>query len=248
MSREDGGGFLSVDGPFMRAMELVINLVLLNIITIVISIPVVTAGAAFTAMNHQLYRMSKNEDGYVIKDYFKDFASNFKTSTLTWIIMFAVGAFLGIDLYIFSEGVSFPAAFKWLIIAFAVIYIFGLVYIFPVLARYDTTTRLAIKNAYAMAFYAFPKTILIIALYVAPWIAAMYIPNFILMNGVFGISLPAYISVFLYRKTFETFEKKQRDALEKDGSDGLTEAESYTDKSAEINTEANTDKSTETNT
>ncbi|MBR6303127.1 MAG: hypothetical protein IKR35_04680, partial [Lachnospiraceae bacterium] len=153
-----------------------------------------------------------------------------------------------IDLYIFSEGVSFPAAFKWLIIAFAVIYIFGFVYIFPVLARYDTTPRLAIKNAYAMAFYAFPKTILIIALYVAPWIAAMYIPNFILMNGVFGISVPAYISVFLYRKTFETFEKKQRDALEKDGSFGLPEAEANTDKSAEINTEANTDISAETNT
>jgi hypothetical protein len=94
--------------------------------------------------------MSKNEDGYVVREFFKDFASNFKVATPTWLIMLAVGAFLGFDLYIFSEGVSFPAAFKWAIIAIAVIYLFGLVYIFPVLARYETTPIRAIKTAYAM--------------------------------------------------------------------------------------------------
>ena len=213
MSREDGGGFLSIDGPFMRVMELVINMLLLNLLVILCSIPIVTAGAAFTAMSHQLFKMSKNEDGYVVREFFKDFASNFKVATPTWLIMLAVGAFLGFDLYIFSEGVSFPAAFKWAIIAIAVIYLFGLVYIFPVLARYETTPIRAIKTAYAMSVYGFFKTILMVALTAAPWIAAMYIPNFILVNLFFGITLPAYISVFLYRKTFKVFEKKQREAL-----------------------------------
>jgi uncharacterized membrane protein YesL len=212
MSSEDEGGFFSIDGPFMRVMELVINMLLLNFIVIICSIPVITIGAAFTAMNHQLQRMSKNEEGYVVRDFFKDFKTNFKTSTLTWLIMLPVGLFLGADLYIFSEGVSFPVYFKWLIIGFALIYLFGLVYLFPVLARYETTPKLAIKTAYAMSFHAFPKTIIMIALVIAPWIGAIYIPNFILACFFFGITLPAYINVFLYRKTFATFEKKQDEA------------------------------------
>ena len=126
---------MSIDGPFMRTMELVINLFLLNIFTIICSIPIFTIGASFTALHHQLQRMSRNEDRYVVRDFFKDFASNFKVSTLTWLILLPVGIFLGIDLKIFSDGVSFPGAYKWLIIAFAVIYLLGLVYVFPVLAR-----------------------------------------------------------------------------------------------------------------
>ena len=214
MSQEGGNGFMSIDGPFMRTMELVINLFLLNIFVIICSLPIITIGASFTALHHQLQRMSRNEDGYVVKDYFKDFASNFKVSTLTWLILLPVGVFLGIDLKIFSDGVSFPGAYKWLIIAFAVIYLLGLVYVFPVLARFDTTPKLAIKNAYAMSLFALPKTIIMIALYVLPWVGAMYIANFVLVCGMFGISFPAYLNAFLYKKTFDVFEKNQREALE----------------------------------
>ena len=214
MSQEGGNGFMSIDGPFMRTMELVINLFLLNIFTIICSIPVITIGASFTALHHQLQRMSRNEDGYVVRDFFRDFASNFKVSTFTWLILLPVGVFLGIDLKIFSDGVSFPGAYKWLIIAFAVIYLCGLVYVFPVLARYETTPKLAIKNAYAMSLFALPKTVIMIALFVLPWVGAIYIANFVLVCVMFGISFPAYINVFLYKKTFDTFEKNQKEALE----------------------------------
>ncbi|MBO4679554.1 MAG: YesL family protein [Lachnospiraceae bacterium] len=219
MSHEDGNGFFAIDGPLMRTMELVINMLLLNILVIICSVPVITIGAAFTAMYHQLQRMMRNEDGYVVRDFFKDFASNFKVSTITWLILLPIGAFLGIDLKIFSDGVSFPGAYKWLIIAFTVIYIMGLVYVFPVLARYETTPKLAIKNAYAMSLFALPKTILMIAFIVLPWIGAMYIANFVLVCGLFGISLPAYFNTFLCKKTFETFERKQQEALEESSED-----------------------------
>ncbi len=221
MSSEENNGFLAVDGPFMRTMELVINLLLLNLLVIVCSLPIVTAGAAFTAMHHQLYRMSKNMEGYVVRDFLKDLKSNFKTSTVTWLLMFAVGLFLAIDLKIFWDGgVSFPAAFKWVIISFSVIYLYGLVYLFPVLARYDTTPKKAIKYSFVMAFHktGIIKTLIMIALYVAPWIIAMNVANFVLANFLFGISLPAYINVFLYRKTFEDFEKRE-DATDEKGEE-----------------------------
>lgn len=210
MSSEENNGFLSIDGPFMRVMELVINLLVLNVLVIVCSLPIVTIGAAFTAMHHQLYRMSKNTDGYVVRDFFRDFASNFKVSTISWLLALAVGSFLAIDLKIFAEGVSFPAPFKWLILSFSLIYLYGLVYLFPVLARYETSPIKALKYSFVMAFHGsgLIKTLFMIGLYAVPWVIAMYVGNFVLANLLFGISLPAYINVFLYRKTFEKFEQK----------------------------------------
>ena len=218
MSSEENHGFLSIDGPYMRTMDLVIHLLLLNILTIICSLPIITAGAAFTALNHQLYRMSYNKEGYVVKDFFVDFKSNFKISTKTWIPVFLVGLFLGIDLKIFYEGVSFPVYFKWAIISFTIIYLYGLVYLFPVLARYEMTPKEAIKCSLAMALHGkgIIKTLIMIALYVVPWIAAMYVANFVLANLLFGISLPAYINVFLYRKTFEEFEAQREEADEEE--------------------------------
>lgn len=216
MSSEENHGFLSIDGPYMRTMELVIHLLLLNICVILCSLPIVTAGAAFTALHHQLYRMSYNKEGYVIKDFFLDFKSNFKISTKTWIPVLLVGLFLGIDLKIFYEGVSFPVYFKWAIISFTIIYLYGVVYLFPVLSRYDMTPKEAIKCSLAMAFHGVGiiKTLIMIALYIAPWIIAMYVANFVLADMLFGITLPAYINVFLYRRTFEEFEAQRKDSVD----------------------------------
>lgn len=213
MSSEENNGFLAIDGPFMHVMELVINLLLLNLLVILCSLPIFTIGAAFTALHHQLYRMSQNKEGYIVRGFFKDFRSNFKVSTITWLPVLLVGIFLGIDLKIFAAGVDFPQVFKLMIVSFAIIYLYGLVYLFPVLARYDTTPKKAIKYSFVMAFHGMGilKTLLMIVLYILPWIAAMYIANFVLAILLFGISLPAYINVFLYRKTFEEFEQNREE-------------------------------------
>lgn len=223
MSDEEQGGFLAIDGPFMRTMELVLNLFLLNVITIICSLPIFTIGSAFCALHHQLYRMSCNREGYVIRDYFKDFKTNFKTATITWLMTLAVGFFLAIDFYLFYEQlVTVHNLVKMGIFSLIVLYLYGLVYLFPVLARYDTTPKKAIQYAFVFAFHGagILKTPIMLALFILPWIGAMYIANFVLAIFMFGISLPAYINVFFYKPVFEKFEAThEEDALEQEGND-----------------------------
>jgi uncharacterized membrane protein len=71
-----------------------------------------------------------------------------------------------------------------------------------------------------MAFFAFFKSILMVAVTIAPWVAAVFIPNFILIDLLFGFALPAYICVFLYAKTFWSFETKQEET-EQTGDEAL---------------------------
>ncbi len=205
---------LNFESPFMRALDIIANLLVLNVLAVFCSIPIVTFGASYAAMHKQLYRMRTNEEGYIVKDFFKEFGKNFKQATVIWLGILLVGGILGIDIYIFMEkGLEFASYYKLAIYALFFTLCLCAVYVFPIISRYETTTKRALKNALAMAFYAFFKSILMVAVTLAPWVAAYYIPNFILVDLLFGLSLPAYVCVFLYSRTFADFEDKQTEAL-----------------------------------
>jgi uncharacterized membrane protein YesL len=210
-------GGLNFESPFMRALDIIANLLVLNILTVICSLPVFTFGAAYTALHKQLYRMRTNEEGYVVRDYFREFKSSFKQATKVWLGILAIGLVLGIDVYIFMEkGLEFAVYYKIFIYALVFTLCLCTVYVFPIIARYETTGKNAVKNALAMAFYSFFKSILMVAVTVAPWVLAMFVANFVLIDLLFGISLPAYVCVFLYNKTFQAFEEKQEEAQQEE--------------------------------
>jgi uncharacterized membrane protein YesL len=181
------------ESPFMRALDIIASLLVLNFLTVICSLPVFTFGAAYTALHRQLYKLRSNEDGYLVRDYFHEFKRNFKQATKVWLVA---------------------------VYALCFTLCLCTVYVFPILARYETTCRNALKNALAMAFFAFFKSILMVAVTIAPWVAAVFIPNFILIDLLFGFALPAYICVFLYAKTFQSFETKQEET-EQTGDEAL---------------------------
>lgn len=206
---------MDMDGPFFRGLEIIANLMVLNFLVIICSVPVFTAGAAFTALHKQLYRMRTNEEGYIVRGFFKEFKASFKQSTQIWLGILAVGAILGLDVYIFMEkGLEFEKYYKIGIYAIIFTAAITVLYVFPIIARYETTNKNVIKNAMAMAFAGFFKSIIMLAVTVAPWVAACFVANFVLLDMLFGISIPAYICVFLYHGTFKYFEKKQAEAQE----------------------------------
>jgi uncharacterized membrane protein YesL len=201
------------ESPFMRALDIIANLLILNFLTVICSLPVFTFGAAYTALHRQLYRLRTNEEGYIVRDYFREFKRNFKQATAVWLVLLAIGLVLGIDVYIFTEkGLEFASVYKLAIYALCFTLCLCIVYVFPILARYETTAKNAVKNALAMAFFAFFRSVLMVAVTVAPWAAAVFVSNFILIDLLFGLSLPAYVCVFLYAKTFRSFEENQENA------------------------------------
>lgn len=201
------GKFFDMDSPFMRFMSRIGDLLFLNVIMIICCIPIVTAGAAFTAMHYVLLKMVRKEEGYLIRGFFKSFKQNFKQATIIWLLMLLViGVFVG-DFFIFSySGIEFSRIFTILFFAVAVIILMGAVYIFPILARFDNTIKNTIRNAFSMAVINLPKTILMVLLLFLPFVImylSAYATFFVIM---FGISVPAYASAYLYSDVFRKFE------------------------------------------
>lgn len=166
-------------------------------------------------MHYVLYKMKHNEEGYISKDFFKSFKQNFKQATKIWLIIVGVGAVVAADVYIFYKDMTdMSQLYKLAIYTVAFIIALGFVYAFPVLAHYDNTVKNTLKNAYAMAVYGFLKSIIMVAVVFAPWVAAVFVPNGILFCIFFGFTLPGYICVFLYKEAFWRFELAQKEAIE----------------------------------
>jgi hypothetical protein len=74
---------------YNRAMTKVFDLCLLSILTAICCIPIVTIGAAVSAMYAVMMKMSKNIEGPIIASYFKELKQNLKGSIPGSVIFMA---------------------------------------------------------------------------------------------------------------------------------------------------------------
>ena len=71
---------------------------ILSVLWLVFSLPVITMGAASTALYSTVYRYIRNELGDLWPNFWKAFKENFKRSTLAWLPMLAMILFMIYDL------------------------------------------------------------------------------------------------------------------------------------------------------
>ena len=53
--------FFDMDNPLWQALSVVTDMVILNLLTLLCCVPVITSGAAFTAMNDVVIRILRQE-------------------------------------------------------------------------------------------------------------------------------------------------------------------------------------------
>lgn len=213
------GKLFDLDSPIMRFLSRVGDMMILNILVMICCIPIVTVGAAFTAMHYVLLKMVRDEEGYLIRGFFKSFVQNFRQATLMWLLMLLVAAVYVGDLYIFGySGVVFPKALIIAIIAVGITMLMVTMYVFPLLARFDNTIRNTFKNAAVLTFANLPKTLLMALMYVLPLIIGYYSAYSFIFIVLFGISVPAYGAAYLYSGIFKKFEPKAEQTSDLDFS------------------------------
>jgi len=201
------GRFFDMDSPVMRFLNRVGDLMILNILMVVCCIPVITAGAAFTAIHYVLLKIVRGEEGYLVKGFFKSFRSNFKQATLIWLLMLLVVVVYIGDIWIFNySGLTFPKALIIAVVAVAVLLLLIAVYVFPVLARFENSIKNTLKNAMLLAFANLPKSILMVGCYILPFVLAYFSTYGLLFALLFGISAPAYAAAWIYSGIFKKLE------------------------------------------
>ena len=213
------GKLFDLDSPIMRFLGRVGDMMILNILVMICCIPIITVGAAFTAMHYVLLKMVRDEEGYLIRGFFKSFVQNFKQATLIWLLMLLVAAVYVGDSYIFGySGVAFPRFLIIAIIAVGVTMMMVAMYVFPLLARFDNTIKNTLRNAVVLTVANLPKTILMALIYVLPLILVYYSAYSTIFIIMFGFSVPAYGAAYLYSGIFKKFEPETEQTSDMDFS------------------------------
>ena len=202
-----------IDGPVIQFLNKMADLMLINILTMVCCIPIITAGAAFTAMHYMALKIVRDEECYITRGYFKSFRENFRQSTIIWLLLLLVAVILGMDFYIIEKsGIEFSKVFQTIITMFAVMADFTAVMVFPIQAKFGNPIKNTLKNAFAVSILQFPKTFAMIILLFFPVALCMVTIKLFPVAFMFGFSLPAYLSAQLYNKTFLKMEKQFEEA------------------------------------
>ena len=143
--------FFNYDNPVWRYIGKFGDLIILNILWIICSIPIFTIGASTTAVYYVTLKLVRDDDGYTIKSFLKSFRENFKQATVIWLIMLAAGLILGFDLYFFFQVVTgnsiFRTVFTAAIGALTIIWLFMITYVFPLQSRFYNPVKRTLFNA-----------------------------------------------------------------------------------------------------
>lgn len=153
------------DGPLMRALVYIGELILLNLLFLLCCLPLVTIGAAVTAMYTVTFRNLNGKGSHVCRSFLSAFRANFKNATLQWLVMLAVAALLYVDFCLITQVDFAGKAFAEVaFVCILALYLPTLVFLFPIQAYFDNTVPRTLKNAVALGLAKFPQSLLLLLL------------------------------------------------------------------------------------
>lgn len=204
------GNLFHPDSPVIKKLARLWDLMALNLLWLICSIPLITAGAATTAMYRVIFRQLEEGETSIVKTYFQAFKENFRQGTLLWLMIAVVGGVLCFDGW-FLLGQKGKIALLWApFVLLALLLGVGNAYGFAILARYRTTIQAALRNAYLLMFLELISTLLLVVVNTVPWVCMLLLPDVFLRTALFwlllGGSLPAYINGKLL---LHIFKKRQ---------------------------------------
>lgn len=202
----------NLDSPVMQFLSRMADLMLLNIVTLICCLPVITAGAAITAMHYVLLKMVRGDDGYILQGYFKSFKENFVQATLEWLILLALIVVFALDfLVIRTNQSSFPAIFRYSILGVSIVVWILMQFVLPLQSHFANPIRVTFKNSVLISIAHFPRTLAMALIVLAP--VALLLISFQLTPFVFmfGLSAPGMVCAKIYSPIFRKFEPAEEE-------------------------------------
>ena len=193
------------ENGFFLFMSRIGDIVFLNLCFLLTCIPVITAGTALTALYTVTLKMAENQEGYVVRSYFKAFKDNFKQGMIVGVVLELILAVLGYDAWVLLASKESYAAAGFFITAAALLITLAVMqYLFPLMARYDNSIGTSLRNAGLLAISRLPYTIALLGLAAVPAVFVLLTPYayiYVIFAGVaFGALLQSKLLVNIFSK------------------------------------------------
>lgn len=220
----------NLDSPIMTFLNRMADIVILNILYVVCCLPIFTIGAATSALYYQVMKMSKNEESYAFRGFFKAFKENFRKATPAWLILLIIGVLLCTDLYILPMmGDQTPVKiFRYVCYMALLLWMITFSYTFPLFSKFENTIKNTLTNAILMGIRHLPFTLIIIFVNLTPVLAVLFLTKFLplelMLMMMVWFSSAAYINGMLFHRVFAHYIPAQEE-----DSDGEEQEEEITE-------------------
>ena len=197
------------DSKFMVFCTRLVELTKINLLWLLCSLPLFTAGAATTAMIRCVYAFRADE-ACGSKVFFGEFRRCFKKATVLWLLILFFAAMLAAD-YVIVAYMTFPGRMAVIglifFLAFALILVSGL--IFPLLSQFPGTLKETVVNAILLCLAHLPKMLMVTAMNLLPVLLAVVLPQALLLLGfvwlVCGFALMSWYDITVIEKIFAPY-------------------------------------------
>ncbi|MDF2521422.1 MAG: hypothetical protein K0R84_2050 [Clostridia bacterium] len=203
-------GIFDIEVRFFRFVIKLMNLVLLNVLWVIFSIPIITMGAATSAVYYVTLKMAADEEGYILKSFLKAFKENLRQGIAVEAIFLICGIIIIADIRFFLLSSSmFAYAFAAIFAIGMVVYVFMLIFAFPLMAKFNNSTVGTVRNSVIMSLRHLPTSIALTVLLVIMLYGVYVSVPLMIMFPVIGVSGYAYITSILLRDIFEKYHTER---------------------------------------
>ena len=201
-------GIFDFNNPAMSFLSKLADLMILNVLTIICCVPIVTVGASLSSMYYVLLRLRNEETSFVTKDFFHAFRQNLRQGIILWILYLAAIIALAAEYYlIFVACIPELVEARYAVYLFTALVLISLTWSFVLLSRYNNSVGRIIINSYCIGFTHFVRTIMMALLMISPMALILIYPAATPIILVIGITLPGYLQTFFFIKVFEDLEQ-----------------------------------------
>ena len=198
--------FFSVDSAFYKFIARLWDLIQLNFCWLLCSLPVVTIGVSTVAACSVALKMAEDTEGYIVRSFFKAFKENLKggipLGLLAIVAVYAV--YLDFQFWSATESVLF------LVMGIVAIFVFtmGLLYAFPLMARYENSFIKTLKNSYDISTRFFLQTLLTVFIVVVEIVLFLWNTTLMFIGVILGPAVVMYTVCAFAIRFFRQIEKE----------------------------------------
>lgn len=200
------GRFFDLDNGFFRFLNKVFDMIVLNLLVLVLCIPVITAGPAIASMYYIAMKEVRDEEGYVVRPFFNFFKKNFKQGVILELLAIGASVLMICDVYIMYQwtqnesGLLLTMLFA-ILISFSIICAITIAYVFPMLAKFENTTKRLVLNSLMMAVRHLPQSVLIVLIIAGCGVLVYIYPIAVL----FAVGLAGFLTSLIFVKIFDNY-------------------------------------------
>ena len=172
-------GLFNYDGPLITFFSKIGDCVLLSVLWVLFSLPVITLGAATTALYHGVRKVLKEDQNGLFSHFWEGFRDNFKQSTLIWLVVLAILAVLGLSgrsawiLFEAGQITKLPLILLGVVYALVIIWI---LYLFPCVDRFESTVGRILRSCAQVAGLNLLWSLMLLLIFVLAVVLAVWLP------------------------------------------------------------------------